>query len=131
MADTPGVERVRQAFSAYETGDFGTLREGFADDIVWHHPGRNAFSGDYRGPDEVFGFLARTVQETGGTLKNDVHDIVGNDEHVVVLMNLRGERIGKKMDQKAANIFHVNEDGRVTERWLLVEDSTVFDDFWS
>ncbi|MFN2526160.1 MAG: nuclear transport factor 2 family protein [Actinomycetota bacterium] len=131
MAESRGVERVREGFAAFERQDVDTVREGFAEDIVWHHPGANPLAGDYTGRDEVFGFLARVFQETGGTLRNDIHDIVGNDQHVVALINLSGERNGKKMDQKAANVFHVDDEGRVTERWLLVEDTPAFDDFWS
>jgi ketosteroid isomerase-like protein len=131
MAEAPGVQRAREGFEAFEKQDFATIQDGFAEDVVWHHPGKNALTGDYTGRDEVFGHLARVIQETGGSLKTDVHDIVGNDSHVVVLANLSGERNGKTMDMKAANVFHVDAEGRVTERWLLVEDTVVFDEFWS
>lgn len=131
MAEAAGIQKVRAAFEAFGRGDLESVRDGLADDIVWHHPGNNVLSGDYKGPDEVIGFFGRVFQETNGTFKTDVHDVVGNDEHVVVLMNLRGERNGKQMDVKAANIFHVNSEGRATERWLLVEDTQAFDDFWS
>jgi ketosteroid isomerase-like protein len=45
----PNEELVRRGYQAFATGDVATLNELFADDIVWHAPGRNQLAGTYRG----------------------------------------------------------------------------------
>ncbi|TME46048.1 MAG: ester cyclase, partial [Chloroflexi bacterium] len=69
--------------------------------------------------DDVFGnFVAPVISETGGTLKNEVHDILASDDHVVVLLTQRAERQGKKIEVRFAHIQHLR-DGKVTESWFF------------
>ena len=42
------------------------LRTLFADDIVFHQPGRNPTSGDYQGLDAVLGLLRTLGERSGG-----------------------------------------------------------------
>jgi uncharacterized protein len=44
----------------------------FADDIVFHQPGRNPTSGDYRGIDRVLGLLRTLAERSGGTFRSQV-----------------------------------------------------------
>jgi ketosteroid isomerase-like protein len=90
----PNEELVRSAFDAFAEGDTDTLRELMDQDVVWHVPGRNQLSGDHRGVDAILGFLARTMELTGGTFRAELHDVVANDEHAVALYVSRGEREG-------------------------------------
>ena len=49
----PNEELLRRGYEAFGKGDMDTIRELFDPNIVWHAPGRNPMSGDYRGVDEV------------------------------------------------------------------------------
>ena len=131
MAEHPNVERTRRGYDAFANGDLNTLRDLFDANIRWHVAGTSPLSGDYNGIDEVFGFFGRILDETQGSLKQEVHDILGNDEHVVALVRVTAERNGKRLDQKAAHIAHTNDEGRITEFWVFSEDTTVADEFWS
>ena len=42
------IDRMRQGFAAFSTGDLDALRELFSPDIVWHSGGDNALTGDYK-----------------------------------------------------------------------------------
>jgi hypothetical protein len=130
MADHPNVALLRKGYEAFAKGDLDTLRGLFADDIVWHSPGNNILSGDYKGHEEVFGFFGRIVQETGGNFSNDIHDVLANDEHAAVMVNAHSERNGKTLDAPVVHIFHV-KDGKVTEFWAFGQDSNELDAFWS
>ena len=126
----PNETLLRNGYEAFEKGDLDTLRGIFADDIVWHSPGNGPLAGDYRGIDHVFGLFAKVAELSGGTLRNDVHDVLANDEHAVALVTVRGEREGKTLEDLQSHVFHVS-DGRVTEVWLEAFDLYANDEFWS
>ena len=132
MAEHPNVELLRRGFEAFSTGDFDTLRRDiFSEDVVFHVGGNNPLTGDYKGIDEVFGFLGRLVEETGGTFSLDLHDVLANEEHGVALVRASAERQGKRLqDDNNANVFHI-DNGRITEVWALAEDTTRFDALFS
>jgi ketosteroid isomerase-like protein len=61
----PNEDLVRRAYDAFSQGDIETLRQLFADDTIFHEPGRNPVSGDYQGIDQVLAFSgpSRSVLE--------------------------------------------------------------------
>lgn len=130
-AEHVNVERARRAYEAFSTGDMQTVGELMADDVIWHVAGDSVISGDYKGKDGVFGFFGKLAQETGGTIKIEVHDILANDEHVAALVTNSAERNGKSLKWNAVNISHSDKEGRVTESWSFVEDSQVVQEFFS
>lgn len=131
MAESIGVQKVRAAFAAFASADPDAVSEYLAPDVVWHVPGNNVIAGDYKGPEDTVALFGRMLADTDGTWRSEIHDVVGNDEHVVALRAVTAERHGKRLDQKLVDVFHVDRDGRITERWLFAEDSAAGDDFWS
>jgi ketosteroid isomerase-like protein len=130
VTDHPNVDLMKRGYAAFAGGDLDTLKELFADDIVWHNPGESIISGDYKGRDEVFAFFGKLVQETGGTFRLDIHDILANDEHAVALARVHAERNGKVEDQNVVHVFHV-KDGKVTEFWAMSEDQAAADEVFA
>ncbi|MDP9224603.1 MAG: nuclear transport factor 2 family protein, partial [Actinomycetota bacterium] len=104
--------------------------ELFADDIVWHAPGRNQLAGTYRGKDEVFANFQKVAELSGGTFKVDIHAVLADDEHAVALTRTTGEREGKRLDDSSVQVFHIRN-GKVTEQWLHPGDTYASDDFWA
>jgi uncharacterized protein len=125
----PNEELIRQGYEAFLSGNMDALSDLFADDIVWHSPGRNQLSGDFRGKEEVFATFGKLLELTGGTFKVDIHDVLANDTHVVVLAKATGEREGMKLDDNGVQIFHIR-DGKVTEQWLHPGDPYATDQFF-
>jgi uncharacterized protein len=130
MAEHPNVDLLRKGYSAFAKGDMDTVRELFAEGITWHVPGNNMFSGDYVGRDAVFGFFGKLMEETGGTFRQEIHDVLANDTHAVALVEVHAEREGKVLDSRNVHVMHV-ESGQVTEFWNFAEDTSKVDDFWS
>lgn len=130
MAEHPNLELARKGYEAFGKGDMETVGELMDDGIVWHVSGDTPLSGDYKGKEAVMGYFARLMQETGGTLKNDVHDMLANDEHGVALVNLSATRGDKSLEMPSAQVFHM-KDGKMTEFWAFSQDSAAFDDFWA
>src|SRR3989304_3720966 len=121
MAEHPNAAVLRKAYDAFDKGDMATLAELFAEDVVWHAPGRNPVSGVHRGRDAVFAGFAKFFELSGGTLKLDTHAILADDEHPVALTRAVASRAGKTMDELGADVFHVRG-GKIVEFWSFSED---------
>jgi uncharacterized protein len=130
VTEHPNVELARQGYEAFAKGDMATLSELIAADVVWHVEGAGPLSGTYRGRDEVFGFFGRLAQETAGTFRLDVHDVLANDEHSVALCVLSATRGGRSLEMPVANVSHVR-DGKITEFWAATTDPQAAIDFWA
>lgn len=127
----PNEDLVRAGFAAYSRGDVqALLTEFFSPDIVWHVPGRGPLAGDHAGADTVAAHFARVAELSGGTHRVEVHDVIGNDEHVVALHVARAERSGKQLELNAMQVFHVSN-GKITEAWTVQHDLYGWDEFWA
>ena len=125
----PNADLLNKGYDAFDKGDMDTIRELFADDIVFHVPGNSQVSGDYRGTDNVFGFFGKLVELSGGTFKISRHAVLADDEHATVLSTTTAEREGKTIETKTADIFHIR-DGKVQECWTLTTDQNALDEFF-
>jgi ketosteroid isomerase-like protein len=130
VTEHPNVELARRGYDAFAKGDLATLTELIADDATWHALGVGPLSGTYHGRDEIFGFFGRLAEETGGTFRLDVHDVLANDEHAVVLCMLSASRGSKSIQVPVANVSHMR-DGKVTEFWTSTTDPQAGIDFWT
>jgi hypothetical protein len=130
MTDHPNLEIARAGYAAFASGELATVMDLFSDDIVWHIGGNNILAGVYEGKEAVLGYLGRLMQETGGSFKNDIHDLLANDEHCVALVSSSSTRGGKSFEGNAVHVLHMR-DGKVTEYWSLHEDQSLVDEFWA
>ncbi len=129
--DHANVDIVREGYEAFAKGDLDALRDRFfAPDITWHYSGRSQLGGRYSGVELVMEWLGRSFDLSGGTLTVEVHDVVGNDEHVVALVIVRASRNGKQLVDQSVQVYHMRE-GRAVEVWTLPGDQYTSDDFWS
>lgn len=127
----PNVDIVRDGYEAFSRGDLDSLQNYFfAPDITWHYGGRSPLSGDYHGVGQVIEWLGRTYELADGTLAIELHDVVGNEAHVVALTTLRAARSGKQLADQTTQIFHMH-DGKAIEVWTLPGDQYTTDEFWS
>ena len=130
LSDHPNEDVVRRAYEAFASGDMGTIRTLWTDDIVFHVKGLGELDGDYAGPDAVFGFFAKLSAETDGTFRLDVHTILADDEHSVTLLMQHAERRGRTLDSEVVHIGHMR-DGKTSEFWAAVTDPGAAVAFWS
>jgi ketosteroid isomerase-like protein len=102
-----------------------------ADDAVWHVPGKNLVSGDYKGKAEIAGFFAKARELSGGTVRTELLDILGGEKHAVALVRVFAKREGRSLGgQFQAFTFRI-VDGKIAEFWFMVEDRYAVDAFWS
>jgi ketosteroid isomerase-like protein len=128
MAAKEDVELVRKGYEAFIAGDMVWLNEHLHHDIVWHEPGHNVLSGDHKGRESVLAFFAKSVSIALPEI--DIHDIVGSEDHVVVLSTttFRRNDNGESFEDHGVTIFHVDK-GQAIEVWSLQERQAEMDEF--
>lgn len=120
---------VRDGYLAFAQADLGWMDENLSDDVVWHVPGSHDFAGDFQGKEEVLGLFARLAQAVD--VDTDVHDVVANDEHAAAILTTKLTRRndGESYEDRAVQVFHLDEEGRATEVWSLNQDQGAVDRF--
>ena len=113
------IQAVRDAFEAFKRGDMKALTQTWTDDFVWHARG-SVFGGDFKGKDAAIAAIARYPQELQD-ITLDFHDIVANDKHVVALVNSSSKRNGKTYQDQIVYVFHINDQGKTTEAWIIAD----------
>jgi ketosteroid isomerase-like protein len=121
----PNELLARREIDLINAGDFDALNDLYTDDLVIHYPGQNPLAGSHSLPD----FLARfeTVLNDG-TLRRELHDALGNDDHAVQLLYVTATAGGRSHSWNAVAVLHVR-DGRFSECWIHVDDQYALDDF--
>lgn len=117
----PNEDLIRSTYAAFAAGDLQAVGESLADDIVWHSLGHSRLSRDYTAHDDVFGLFGRLFEETGGTFRIELNDVLANDEIAVALTTNHAERLGRTLVYDEAAVFRV-ADGKIAEAWLYVDD---------
>jgi uncharacterized protein len=126
MAEHANASVVRRAFAAFAADDLPALGNAFTDDVVWHVPGMNRFSGRFDGRPAVLDRLRR-MREAGIDTRLEVHDVVANDEHAVALVQLHLRNAdGQRYDQQQVQVWHMR-DGVCHEYWAMNQDQPVLD----
>jgi ketosteroid isomerase-like protein len=122
------AELVRKGYEAFIAGDMEWMNEHLHENIVWHVPGSNVLSGDYRGREDVLAFFAKSVQVA--LPEFDMHDIVASEDHVVALVTNKWRRNdnGEEFEGHTIQVFHI-ENGQAIEVWTMDDDQAGFDKF--
>jgi ketosteroid isomerase-like protein len=122
---------MRRAYEAFNKGELETLTEIFDDGAVWHLPGRSSKANDYQGRDAILAYFGQLGQETGGTFRAELDDLLADgDDRVVGIQRSTGERDGKQLNVGNCIVFQL-EDGRVTDGREHFHDLYAWDEFWS
>jgi ketosteroid isomerase-like protein len=122
---------MRRAYEAFNTGDMDTLIDIFDESVVWHLPGRSSMANDYQGRDATLAYFGQIANETGGTFRAELQQLLADDDdRVVGIQRSTGERDGKRLDAGNCIVFEL-KDGRVTDGREHFHDLYAWDEFWS
>ncbi|HET9260033.1 MAG TPA: nuclear transport factor 2 family protein [Acidimicrobiia bacterium] len=123
MEEHPNVTAARAMFEAFDAQDLETIRANMAEDVKWHMIGGETVVG--------LEALAQMMAAAEGDfrIETEVHDIVGNDEHVIALVNATAIAGDQTFSYRTAEIAHV-KDGKVTERWAFSDDTEAINRFF-
>jgi ketosteroid isomerase-like protein len=123
----PNEKVLRDLDEAQLRGDVEGFAGFFTDDVIVHIPGKSSLAGVYKGRDqfiELFGrFLERVPEYTF-----EPHSYLADDEHGASLQRSHFKRGDESLDSNDAFVCHFR-DGKVSEFWLLSENSDEVDAF--
>jgi ketosteroid isomerase-like protein len=127
----PAEEPIQAFNAAFGRSDPSAMQEFFAPDLVWHVTGTGPLAGDYQGVALVMGLLGKLAELTGGTIQHDLHDVLHNNDHTVVLAMYRAQRAGKQLQENVVHVIHGDGNGHATEIWTYTSDPAAAAEFWS
>lgn len=117
-------------FTALAGGDVPTAMGLLSDQVVWHQPGANRFSGDHVGLDGVGALLGGMMEASEGSFQLSVAGpAMENGELVAVPVRFTGARAAASMDMGGIDLLTVR-DGKIVEVHLFSEDGAAEDVFW-
>src|SRR6266567_8431386 len=78
---------LRKLYADFARGDMDAVLAACDDSIVFHVPGANPLSGDYSKSEFGPRLIAKVMQITGGTFREEVLDIMVGERHGAVLLD--------------------------------------------
>jgi ketosteroid isomerase-like protein len=123
-------ELLRSVYEAFTRGDMDAVLASCTDDVVFHVPGRSQVAGDHKGREGFMQMVGKVMQLTGGTFREEPHDILANDEHGVALLKHSLERDGRKFAYYTVHVWQIR-DGKFTEWWEHPGDPIAFDEAYA
>jgi len=131
MTQNKNAEAVRRGYQAFNTADMNTLMELFDEKAIWHAPGKNPVSGDFKGRDAILAHFGKLGQETGGTVKAELRHLIADEEgRVVGVHHTTAQRAGKRLAIDCCVVFELKH-GKVVSAREYVYDLHAADAFWS
>lgn len=125
MGVAENIAAVRRFYGAGPAAD-DRARVPFASPgIVWHVPGDNRVSGEYRGAKAVFATMPASMQPLD-RWEIDLCDVMGNGPFVVATVEIRGSRYGRSLETRGAHMFRLR-DGVIQEAWGFAVDQDGLD----
>lgn len=125
MEEHPHVAILRKVHEDIQRGDFQAAIEALDDDVVWHQLGADTLNGK----DAVVASMSGMEEFGADAFEIKVHDVVGNAEHVIALVEATVNMGGQSLTYRTAEICHM-KDGKVTERWAFSDDTQQIIDFF-
>jgi ketosteroid isomerase-like protein len=98
MTEHPNLTLVRNLHTAFTSGDIAALPGFFAADAVWELPGRGTLAGEYKGPEAIVGFLGRSFELSGGTLRLELHAMFGDDWGACHVQTVTADHGGRRLN---------------------------------
>ncbi len=123
--DRHNLEIARRLYAGNESE-----RAAVAADIIWHVPGHNPVSGEYRG----YAAYTETMPSRMAPLTSwdfELEEVMVNGDYVMTTYHLLGERKGKQIDLRGGHLLRMTADGRVAEGWGFTNQQDALDEFFS
>lgn len=126
MNEHHNVGVFRAVHEQLQQGNFEAAFEALDDDVVWHQLGAETLYGK----DAVVANMSAMEEFGADAFTIDVHDVVGNGEHVIGLVETTLNTGGESFTYRTAEIAHMR-DGKLTERWAFSDDTQRIIDFFA
>jgi ketosteroid isomerase-like protein len=131
MSESVNTAAVAQKYyEAMSAGDIPAGTALFAEDIVWHQPGANQFSGDRAGAAAVGAMLGGMMAASEGTFAlTFTGPPMVNGALAAIPAHFAGKRADAEMSMDGVDVLRV-DGGEIVEMWLFSADQDAEDAFW-
>jgi uncharacterized protein len=120
---------VREAYAAFGRGDVDGYLQACTQDFSFNVPGRGALAGLWRGKEGLYELARLAMQVTGGSFREEVEDVLANDNHAVVLARHQFTRDGQSKEYRTAHVYEI-QSGQLAQCWEQPRDLSAFDNAW-
>jgi ketosteroid isomerase-like protein len=121
---------IRRGFAAFNAGDVATLKEVLTADCVQHMAGKNRFTGDHKGLDNLLKMYGEIGALTDGTFQAVLSDVYATDQGGIATFTSTARRNGRSLEQKNAMGFTI-VDGKAIDLDEVPLNGEVNDAFWA
>jgi ketosteroid isomerase-like protein len=121
---------LRDAYAIFAKGDVAGFLAVCTDDIVFRVPGHNVMSGDWDREGFAGEFVQRLMGHTQGTFREEIVDLVANEDHGVLLLDHHFERDGKPVDYRTCHVVELRN-GKITSWREWPGDLAKFEEAWT
>ncbi|MFJ9344276.1 nuclear transport factor 2 family protein [Streptomyces sp. NPDC101733] len=130
MSEHPDRALIRRAYEAFGKGDMEAMGTLMTADVIHHVPGSNPMSGHHKGREAVLDLYRRLGEETKGTFRVRVDQILPDGRgHVISLHLAQGDR-GDRGIEIHEGLFFTIVGGKISDIDACVEDIDENDAFW-
>ena len=116
-----------RARNAFGPDDLALIERFLHPDVHWHSPWGVGPSSR----EEVVEQFKAFKESTGGTMQLVLNEVFADDTYAVSLVRLLADRADKHLDEKEANVFHLDGKGRAYEFWGVADDQAAINRFWT
>jgi ketosteroid isomerase-like protein len=120
---------IREAYAAFGRGDVDGYLNPCTDDFTFSVPGDAGIAGAYVGKQGLDELAGKAMTITAGTFREDVENVLANDQHAVVLARHRFTRDGVAHDYRTAHVYEIR-DGKLARCFEQPRDPVSFDAAW-
>jgi ketosteroid isomerase-like protein len=125
MGDRAGMsakeEVVRAFYDARARHDHEALRPLVTDDVVFHEPGDESYSGDYVGADALIEHLDRLLAQTEGTFTLEPTATIETEDYAAARISWFAERGDVRSEGLELAVFRFR-DGKIAEVAFFQDD---------
>jgi uncharacterized protein len=123
------AEILEKVYEYYAKGNLAAVLGACSDKVTFQIMGKSKLAGKYT--KETFPQFVSKIQElSGGTYRLDVHDIMANDRHGVVLASGMLEKKGEKSQIRTVHVWRF-EEGKIVAWYEYPRDLYQFDSLFS
>lgn len=121
---------LRDAYAVFAKGDVEGFLATCTDDITFSVPGNNVMTGEWDRAGFAGEFIQRLVTYTQGAFREDVVDVVANDDHGVLLLEHTVPHEGKTVEYRTNHVVTFR-DGKIASWHEWPGDIDKFNEAWT
>jgi ketosteroid isomerase-like protein len=102
-------EMLGRFYGAYADRDPDGIARLLTNDAFVHVPGNGGLAGAYRGTAEATGFFSAVWQQAPDGFDLDIHEILANDHHGLVIVKVTAERGDLRYDEWETHVHELTD----------------------